>query len=86
MIFDNKRRESEIIYELLLSAQDGIKKTRLMYKANMTYTQFSKYLDFLIEKDLLIENDSNSNGKIYNLTENGKKLLEPLDVMFTFLK
>jgi len=50
MIFNNKRSESEIIFELLSSAQEDIKKTRLMYKVNMTYTQFTKYLDFLETK------------------------------------
>jgi predicted transcriptional regulator len=86
MLFDNKRSESEIIYELLSSAQEDIKKTRLMYKTNMTYSQFSKYLDYLIKKDLLEEKDSVSNGKIYQVTESGKKLLEPLNIMFDYLK
>ena len=86
MIFNNKRSESEIIFELLSSAQEDIKKTRLMYKVNMTYTQFTKYLDFLLEKDLIIEKNSNSDGKMYCVTQSGKELLEPINIMLRYLK
>lgn len=86
MIFNNKRSESEIIYDLLSSAQKDIKKTRLMYKVNMTYTQFMKYLDALIKKDLLGEKDSNPEGKTYYTTDKGKELLESLHIVLTYLK
>ena len=76
----------EIIYDLLSSAQKDIKKTRLMYKANMSYTQFTKYLNPLIEKGLLGEKDSSPEGKIYYITDEGKKLLEPLHTVLTRLK
>ena len=75
----------EIIYELLSSAKNNIKKTRLMYKANMTYTQFIKYLDVLIEKGLLGEKDSNPRGKVYYTTEDGEKLLESLHTTLSYL-
>ncbi len=76
----------ETIYELLSSSQKDIKKTRLMYKTNMSYTHFTKYLDVLIEKGLLEENDSNPEGKIYHITDEGKQLLEPLNIVLTSLR
>jgi len=76
----------EIIYDLLSSAQKDIKKTRLMYKANMTYTQFTKYLNALMEKGLLDETNSNPEGKTYYTTDKGKELLESLHIVLTYLK
>ena len=86
MLFTNKRSEVEIIYDLLSSAQKDIKKTHLMYKANMAHAQFTKYLDALIEKGLLSEKVSNPEGKIYYITDEGKKLLEPLRIVLARLK
>ena len=57
-----------------------------MYKTNMTYTPFTKYLDVLMEKGLLGEKDSNLRGKIYYTTEDGEKLLESLHTALTYLK
>jgi len=71
---------------LLSAAKKDIKKTRLMYKANMTYTQFTKYLDVLMEKGLLGQKDSNLSGKIYYITEDGEKLLESLHTALNYLK
>ena len=86
MLFNNKRTEIEIIYDLLSSAQKDIKKTRLMYNANMAYMRLTKYLDGLIEKGLLDEKDSNPEGKTYHVTDKGKELLEPLHIVLTRLK
>ena len=57
-----------------------------MYKANMTYTPFMKYLDVLMEKGLLGEKDSNLMGRVYYTTEDGEKLLESLNTALTYLK
>ena len=57
-----------------------------MYKANMKYTQFTKYLDALIEKNLLGEKYSNPHGKIYYTTDKGKELLVSLNTVLTYLK
>ena len=86
MIFNNKRSESEIIFDLLSSAKQDIKKTRLMYKTNMTYVQFVKYLDFLLEKDLLEGRNINEREQVYNITDKGKELIESLDTVLNYLK
>ena len=57
-----------------------------MYKANMIYTRFMKYLDVLVEKGLLGEKDSNPEGKVYYITEDGEKLLGSLNIVLTYLK
>jgi len=86
LLFYNKRCEVEIIHDLLSSAQEEIKKTHLMYRTNMTYNQFIKYLDALKEKDLIEEIKSGQNGNNYYLTEKGKKLLDCLNKVLKYLK
>lgn len=74
MIFESKRSESEIIYKILSETKDGIKKTRLMYNANMSNTQLNRYLDQLIERNFLEERKDNGNNILYYPTEKGEKL------------
>ena len=86
MIFNNKRTEIEIVYDLLSSAQKEIIQTRLMYKVNMPYIQFKKYLIVLMEKGLLSENNTNNNGgKVYNITTEGKELMKYLSIVKSYL-
>ena len=86
MIFNNKRSEVEIIYDILTSAREDIHKTRLRYKSNMSHIQFNKYLNAMIEKDLINEKEENDKSKIYCLTEDGKDLLESLNIVLNRLK
>ena len=84
-----KKRRSEliIIYDLLsLLEKQELKKTHLMYKTNMTFTQFNKYLGVLLIKGLLNEKGSKNGGKIYFVTDKGKRLMESLDVVMNYLE
>ena len=86
MIFNNKRTEIEIVYDLLSSAQKDIRQTRLMYRVNMPYLQFKKYLKVLKEKGLLSEKNTKSNGgKLYCITEEGKELMKYLSIVKSYL-
>lgn len=77
MIFKNRRNELQIVYELVsLAYKQECKKTHLMYKTNLSYVHFTKYLDFLITKGILAERDNNSNGTTYYVTDKGKKFVE----------
>lgn len=84
MIFEAKRSESDIIQKILSETRDGIKKTQLMYNANMSNTQLSRYLDILLEKEFIKEKE-NGNGKKYHLTDKGTKLLDPLNEVITII-
>ena len=50
-----QRSRTDIIGDILDAANDssGIAKTKMMYKAFLSYTQLKEYLPFLIEKGLL---------------------------------
>ena len=69
------RDRAEIIRQILAIANDAedITKTRLMYKAFLSYRQLKEYLILLTEKDLL---NYDSITQIYKTTEKGIRLLQ----------
>ena len=68
-----KRSRYEIIHDVLDQCQTGSKKTWVMYRANLSYDLTTNYLNEL-EKLGLVENKEG----LYQITENGKQLLELL--------
>jgi len=82
MAHNKRRSESEVIFDLLSSAKTEVNKTKLMYKANMSYKHFKKYLDFLMGKDLIAVKNSNPKGELYYLTPKGKELLTCFNTLF----
>ena len=79
MIFTNKRSESEIIAQILHSAEKEAKKTQLLYNANISYTHFTKYFNFLLKKEFIKAKDQKNNGKIYKTTEKGEHFLKDIN-------
>jgi len=70
------RRSSFEVFKDILKACDGEKKTRIMYRANLTTRMLNYYLGKLEEVGLIrVEEGS----KIYRLTEEGKFLLKILE-------
>jgi len=59
------------MYDILTLCNRDIKKTHIMYKANLSHLQLEKYLRLLIDKELLSE----KNGK-YVTTSKGHRFLE----------
>jgi predicted transcriptional regulator len=70
----NNRGKIQIMGDVLTLGTSGIKKTHIMYKANLSYEQVHLYLGELIEKRL-IEQDVSSDGVIYRTTEKGREFL-----------
>ena len=76
---NNRRSEIEIIGEILKLSSNGAKKTEILYQGNFSYAQLQKYLIFLLEKNILEENEIRNNGattKFYKTTEKGLLFLE----------
>jgi predicted transcriptional regulator len=65
-----KRSSLDIISTILEAANGGIGKTRLLEKANLTTSQFRKYVDLLTAKKLLAENNGGGHP-LYKTTELG---------------
>lgn len=71
-----KRSRLETLNTILCIAVNGIKKTHIMYRANLSHGQLEKFLELLIRKGLL-KKESNSfftTGKGLQFIEEFKKI------------
>jgi predicted transcriptional regulator len=71
----NNRGKIQIIGDVLALATSGIKKTHIMYRANLSYEQLHLYLGELIGKRLITQDVSSSDGVVYRTTEKGREFL-----------
>ena len=66
------RSRTEIVSMILEAANGGATKTRIMYKAFLSYAQLREYLSVLIENNLL---EYLEGTQTYKTTEKGFNLL-----------
>lgn len=71
--------------DVLALATAGIKKTHIMYRANLSYEQVHLYLGELIEKRLVVQ-DVSQDGVIYRTTEKGREFLMYYQKIADFLE
>jgi predicted transcriptional regulator len=74
--FRNRSRLS-LIANLLAVASEGVTRTQLIYKANLSHRMLKDYISFLIDRGL-IELYESENGKrvLYRTSQLGRKYLE----------
>ena len=67
------RSRTDITAQILEAVNGGVTKTKIMYKAFLSYAQLKEYLTVLIENGLLeyIEGE-----QIYRTTEKGNRFLK----------
>ncbi|MEM2147471.1 MAG: winged helix-turn-helix domain-containing protein [Candidatus Bathyarchaeia archaeon] len=71
-----KRRDKlYIIAEILDIAKDGVLKTQVMYRANLSFTQLNEYLQFMLKINLIEKIDQNDK-EIYKATQKGLDFLQ----------
>lgn len=69
------RYKLEIVKDMLLAASEQIKKTRIMYRANLSQQLLGKYLQSLLENGLI----EGKNGSSYIITTKGQDFLQRYD-------
>ena len=67
------RSRTEIVAMILEAANGGATKTKIMYKAFLSYAQLREYLSVLIENSLL---EYLEGSQTYNTTEKGLNFLK----------
>jgi predicted transcriptional regulator len=67
------RSRTEIVSNILDAANGGATKTKIMYKAMLSFNQLKEYLSVLIKNNLIEYRDGN---KIFKTTEKGLNLLK----------
>jgi len=70
------RSSTEIIDTILRSLDSGITRTRIMYKAYLSYSQLKEYLTLLQERDLLKYEEGTQH---YTITEKGLRFINAYD-------
>jgi predicted transcriptional regulator len=67
------RSRTDIVALILEAANGGVTKTRITYKAFLSYAQLKEYLTVLLEKDVLEYEDET---QLFRTTEKGLQLLQ----------
>ncbi len=68
-----KRDKLDILLGILDIASTSVKKTHILYKANINFYQLTRYLDLLKHLEMLEEVSEPFNG--YRITEKGRQML-----------
>ena len=77
------RSRTQIVSKILEAAKGGVTKTKIMYKAFLSYNQLNEYLSLLIENNLIEYLDGT---QTYKTTEKGLNLLKMHNEMAELLQ
>jgi predicted transcriptional regulator len=83
---ERKRNRLEIIRDILKVIKDKngrVKPTHVLYKSNLSHSMMKEYLDELILKGFIVEENSTKN-KTYSITKKGINYLEEYNTILTF--
>jgi len=82
----NQRRSNiEIIAEMLKVGENGAGKTKIMYNANLSYSQIQKYLGYLIGQGFIDKLELGNPAVTYRVTESGLRLLSSISSVVEML-
>ena len=82
----NQRRSNiEIIADMLKVGENGAGKTRIMYGANLSYSQIQKYLGFLVNEGFIDKMEVGNPSVTYKVTDSGLKLLDTINSIIKML-
>jgi len=74
-----RRSRTEVIVEILSEALGGVNKTRIMYRCNLNFVRFNRYLRELLDAGLIECVDANPEYMVlYKTTDKGRELLKVL--------
>jgi predicted transcriptional regulator len=77
------RSRTDIVAQILVAANGGATKTKIMYKAFLSYAQLKQYLEVLVENDLL-EYDSKEEN--FKTSEKGIRFMNIYEKMDNFVE
>ena len=86
---NDRRSELQIVGGILELTHNGAKKTEILHRNNMGFTQINKYLTYLIERDLLdviMVPKNDIPYRTYINTEKGNDLLVEINKILPYLE
>lgn len=84
--FNQRRSEIEVLASMLDVARGGVNKTKILYKANLSYSQLVNYLRFLMEKGLMDVVELKRGRDTYTTTAKGFLFLTAWQKTMPFLE
>lgn len=84
-----KRDRIEIIHDILNAIRekgDKIKPTHILYKSNLSHKMLTEYMNELIEKSFIEENEDKKGRKTYSLTDKGFNYLSDYNSIRSFME
>jgi predicted transcriptional regulator len=69
------RSKLDIIYDILVSATGGVKKTHIMSHANLSSEQMNYYFNTLLSQSLLNAEKDSEDNLVYKTTHKGVRFL-----------
>jgi len=75
----------DIIADILRAANEGTKKTKIIFRARINSEQSKKYLSLMVRKGL-IEAEKRGKYELYRVSEKGSKFLREYHELKEFLK
>lgn len=78
---NTRRTKMQIYIEILRNLQKSggsMRKTHIVYKANLTHMRLKEYLDFLISKEF-IEEEVRGRETMFTITQKGVKFLTDIN-------
>lgn len=74
----------DIYYDILSAARGSSRKTRIMYRSNLSYKQLDLYLGNLVRNNL-IEEGLDDGAKVFNVTSRGLSFIELFEDISQYL-
>ncbi|MHA1138307.1 MAG: winged helix-turn-helix domain-containing protein [Candidatus Thorarchaeota archaeon] len=71
------RSKMRILADMMraIQSEEGAGPTKILYAANLSHDRLKQYIDELLEKELIREQEPESNNRVYFLTEKGREFL-----------
>ncbi|MDH5770754.1 MAG: winged helix-turn-helix domain-containing protein [Candidatus Bathyarchaeota archaeon] len=71
-----RRSRLKVAADILAEALNGANKTRIMYRANLNFLRFDRYFSELMDKGLIVEENTSDGRATYRTTDKGKRFLK----------
>jgi len=74
------RSRIDIIANILQAANEGAKKTHIMYQCNLSFRQLHAYLDFLVAmgflKSIILKAENKDDSLLFETTRKGRAFIQ----------
>jgi predicted transcriptional regulator len=78
LLLRQRRDATKVIYEILSVAAEGVSKTQIIYRVNLSFRLAAKYIEFLSDRGWLRQGVEMDGKPRFFLTSDGERILRNL--------